>query len=487
MFLKRFFEPKLAQTSYLVGCAVAREALVIDPNRDVEQYIRAAEAEGARVTAVTETHIHADFVSGARELAARTGATLYLSDEGDAAWKYAFAEDPGVKLVKDGDRITIGNVRVDVVHTPGHTPEHLSFLVTDGASASEPIAAATGDFVFVGDVGRPDLLERAAKMAGTMEAGARTLYGSLRKFAEKPDWLQIWPGHGAGSACGKGISAIPHTTLGYEKRFNWAFQAASEEEFVRSVLTGQPDPPKYFAEMKRINKMGPAVLGGFARPPLLQVDALALLLQRGELVVDVRHAADFAVGHVPGTINIPMNGSFTTWAGWLVPYSREFYLLTDERVGSVDIAARDLAMIGLDRIAGYFDAGVVDAWTRSGRPLGTVAQIEAADLAESLKHGGVTLIDVRNDAEWSGGHIAGARHVPLGHLTERLGDLPREKPIVVQCAAGARSAIGASLLHALGFDRVINLIGGIGAWSKAGLPVVDPHQTTATAAGLEEA
>jgi hydroxyacylglutathione hydrolase len=198
MFIKRFFEPKLAQASYMIGCVVKRECIVIDPNRDAEQYLKAAEAEGVRIAHITETHIHADYLSGSRELAARTKATLYVSDEGDANWKYAFAGEPGVQLIKDGDRITVGNVRIDVVHTPGHTPEHLTFLVTDGAVADEPIAAATGDFIFVGDVGRPDLLERAANIKGTMEVGARTLYASLRKFASKPDWLQIWPGHGAG-------------------------------------------------------------------------------------------------------------------------------------------------------------------------------------------------------------------------------------------------------------------------------------------------
>src|SRR6187402_7026 len=239
MIVKRCFEPKLAQASYLIGCAVAHECLVIDPNRDAEQYMKMAEAEGLRIVGVTETHIHADYLSGSRELAARTGATLYVSDEGDADWKYAFAGEKGVKTIKAGDRLTFGNVKIDVLHTPGHTPEHLSFLVTDGAAADEPIAAATGDFIFVGDVGRPDLLERAANIKGTMEIGAKTLWASLQKFGARPDWLQLWPGHGAGSACGKGISAIPHSTLGYEKRFNWAFQAGDEATFVKGVLAGQ--------------------------------------------------------------------------------------------------------------------------------------------------------------------------------------------------------------------------------------------------------
>src|SRR5688572_20819781 len=378
MVLKRFFETKLAQTSYLIGCHATGEAIVIDPNRDVDQYLKAAAADGVKITHVTETHIHADFVSGSRELAAKTGATLFLSDEGDANWKYAFAKEAGATLLKDGDRIKVGNVLIDVIHTPGHTPEHLSFLVTDSAGASEPIGLVSGDFIFVGDVGRPDLLEKAANIKGTMEVGARQLYASLQKIASLPDWLQVWPGHGAGSSCGKGISAIPHSTLGYERRFNWAFLAKTEADFVAAVLAGQPEPPKYFAEMKRVNKEGPRILHGFRRPELLQVEAVNILdakLRAKALVVDTRKAAAYAAGHIPGTINIPLNASFTTWAGWLVPYDQDFYLIVDAPAssssGAIDTATRDLAMIGLDKIAGYFDAKVIDAWAAGERPLST--------------------------------------------------------------------------------------------------------------------
>lgn len=476
MFVKRFFEPKLAQASYLIGCAAHHVAIVIDPNRDVDQYIAAAAAENATITYVTETHIHADFLSGARELAAKTGATLCLSDEGDANWKYAFAKSDHAQLLHDGDHLAVGNIDIEVLHTPGHTPEHISFLVTDGAVANEPIAAVTGDFIFVGDVGRPDLLEKAANIKGTMEVGAKQLWKSLDAFRGRPDYLQIWPGHGAGSSCGKGISAIPHSTLGYEKRFNWAFQAKDEAEFVASVLAGQPDPPKYFAEMKKLNKEGPRILGGFTRPAEQPASALASVLgsgtSAGATVVDMRPAAEFAAGAVPGTISVPMNATFTTWMGWLVPYDRDFYLIGDP--ASVDLAVRDLAMIGLDRVGGWFDTSAVNQWAAtSHEPLSVIPQITAQDLQESLKHGGVTLVDVRNPGEWSAAHIDGALHVPLGRLTERLDEIPREKPIVMQCAAGARSMIGASLLKARGIDRVINLTGGFGAWSNAGLPTVN--------------
>jgi hydroxyacylglutathione hydrolase len=472
MFLRRFFEPTIAQTSYLIGCAEAGEAIVIDPNRDVQPYLAAAKSEGARITHVTETHIHADFVSGTRELAARTGASMLLSDEGDAEWKYAFAADPAARRLRHGDRVDIGRVRLEVVHTPGHTPEHLSFLVTDRASAEEPIGAATGDFLFVGDVGRPDLLERAAHIAGTMEVGARALYRSLQAFSSKPDWLQIWPGHGAGSACGKGISAIPQSTLGYEKRFSWAFRAASEAAFVSEVLSGQPDPPKYFARMKQMNQNGPVVLGRWPTPPRIAAEELQGLLAHGDPVVDTRSAEEFAVGHVPGTVNIPLNGSFTNWAGWLLPYDRDLTLIVSSPT-ALETAVRYLALIGLDRIGGFVGVDAIDAWTGAGSPLGTIARIGSEDLAESLKHRGVTLVDVRNDGEWVGvGHIDGAIHVPLGHLVDRLAQIPRDRPVVVQCQGGSRSAIGASLLRACGYPTVINFSPGISGWIKDGRAVV---------------
>jgi len=474
MFVKRFFEPSIAQASYLIGCQANGEAIVIDANREIDQYIETAEHEGLRITHVTETHIHADYVSGSRELARATGATLYLSDEGDADWKYAFASEG--RLIRDGDRLTIGNIRVDVVHTPGHTPEHLTFLITDGAAADKPIAAVTGDFVFVGDVGRPDLLERAANIKGTMEAGARTLWRSLQKFAANEDWLQIWPGHGAGSACGKGISSIPSSTLGYERRFNWAFNVKTEAEFVTRVLEGQPEPPAYFATMKRVNKEGPALLGPYQAPPRLADDKLTALLAAGAMVVDTRPAAQFAEQHVPGTLNIPLNGSFVTWAGWLVPYTANLYLIVDEATAvQLPEISRLLSLIGIDRIAGWLDISAVTA----SAGLRSTPQITAAELQPKLAAGGVTVIDVRNATEWAGGHLPGAIHIPLGYLAERCRSLPAQ-PIVVQCQGGARSAIAASLLERLGVPNVTNLTGGFSAWAAAGLPVEGGHGQQAT-------
>ncbi len=470
MFLKRFYDDGLAQASYLLGCAATGEAIVIDANRDIEQYLQTAAAEKLRITHVTETHIHADYVSGSRELAHATGATLYLSAEGGPDWQYAFAASDRAVLVRDRDLITVGNIRIEVLHTPGHTPEHISFLVTDTAAATEPIGIASGDFVFVGDVGRPDLLERAAKVANTMEAGARQLFRSLDRFRALPDFVQVWPGHGAGSACGKSLGAIPTSTVGYERRFNWGVGTTSEADFVEMVLAGQPEPPAYFAQMKRINREGPRVLGGFPQPAHAALPALRQALRDGLLVLDTRPAAAFGEGHVPGTLNIPLNKSFSTWAGWLVRYDVDIHLLAEDQA-TVQRAVRELAMIGLDRVTTWYAPAVLDEWQGAGLALGTVAKTDASALGPRVARGEVTVVDVRNRSEWEGGHLPGAVHIPVGYLPERLATIPRDRPIVVQCQGGARSAIAASLLQSLGVTGVVDLVGGFQAWQASGLPV----------------
>lgn len=470
MILKRFYDPKLAQASYLIGCGKTGESIVIDPNRDTGQYLAMAKSEGVRITHVTETHIHADFVSGSRELASRTGAQLFLSGEGGPDWQYGFATDAKATLVHQGSVIKVGNVKIEVLHTPGHTPEHVAFVVTDTAAATAPIGIVTGDFVFVGDVGRPDLLEKAAQVKGTMDQAARTLFRSLQTFKSQPDYLQIWPGHGAGSACGKGLSAIPHSTVGYERMFNWAFAITTEDEFVEQVLAGQPDPPKYFAEMKRINRDGPRVLGELARPPLVEPTRLGELLARGAVVIDTRPANEYAAGHVPGTLNIPLNKSFNTWAGWLVPFDRDVYLVVNDRENQdkVQEAVKDLAMIGLDRVAGYLNLAAVVAWAERDGGLATVRQVQVGELAQMMKDDKVTVIDVRAKTEWDAGHLPGVRNIPLGHLAEHISELPKDGPLVLHCQGGGRSAIGASMLRGHGFENVANLVGGYQAWEKSG-------------------
>jgi hydroxyacylglutathione hydrolase len=474
MIFQRFFDDKLAQASYLVGCVATGEAAIVDPNRDVEPYVRAAEREGLRIVAVTETHIHADYLSGSRELAKRTGAKLYLSDCGPADWKYGFAKEDGAQLVKEGSEIKIGNVILRVLHVPGHTPEHLSFLIIDGAATTEPMGIITGDFVFCGDVGRPDLLEKAVQVKGAAEASAKVMWQSLEKFRALPDHLAVWPGHGAGSACGKGMSSVPSSTVGYEKRVNWAFQAKNERDFIDGVLAGQPEPPAYFATMKRLNRDGPRVLGGLTLPPLLDFSAIsyqpsAIGQKNGAapVLVDLRSGADFAAGHIPGSLSIPLNKSFTTWAGSLLPYDRDIQLIFPDRdAAGLKEAVRDLALIGLDRIAGYWTVDAIDWWKEQGRPLATISVFSPAEqAAKKLK-----IVDVRALSEWEQGHIPGAIHIPLPELADRLDELPTDGPIVFQCQGGGRSMIAASLVQANGKDDVINLTGGFGAWVKAGLP-----------------
>ncbi|HEV7703930.1 MAG TPA: MBL fold metallo-hydrolase [Gemmatimonadaceae bacterium] len=453
MILRRFHDVQLAQMSYLIGCSATRSAIVVDPIRDADMYIAAATASGLTITHVTETHIHADFISGARELVARTGAQLLLSAEGPKEWQYEFAETDGAKLLHDGDMFDVGRIRFTVRHTPGHTPEHLSFLVKDVQTAEEPVAILTGDFVFVSDVGRPDLLERAANVPGTKEASARQLFLSLSRIRKLPDYLQIWPGHGAGSACGKALGDMPSSTVGYERMANWALSERNVEAFVDRVLEGQPDPPAYFGVMKRINRDGPPVLGARAEPSSPPPGSLADLGLAGALVVDVREPDRFARAHVPGTLNIPWGNSFTTLAGSLLPYDHDLYLLADDRANAL-AAARALTMIGLDRVAGIFDEEACIAWLDGGRALGRIRQFTPQVLLEQVETKAVMLIDVRSKTEWNSGHHREAHHIPLGDLPRALASLPRDRPIAVYCQRGSRSAVASSLLSAAGIEAV---------------------------------
>lgn len=481
MFLKRFYHDGLAQASFLVGCQQTGEALVVDANRDLDQYLEAARLAGLRVTHVTETHIHADYLSGSRELAERSGARLLLSAEGGQDWQYQFAREAGASFLQDGDSFAVGRVRVEAMHTPGHTPEHLTFLITDTAASPHPVGALTGDFIFVGDVGRPDLLERAAGIEGTMRAGAKLLFESLRRFTERcPDFLQLWPGHGAGSACGKALGAMPQTTLGYEKLTNWAFQIDREDLFVDAVLAGQPDPPTYFATMKRLNREGPARLGSPPAPPLRGAPDLAHVLARGDLVIDIRPAPAFAAGHVPGTMTLPLNRGFAGYAGWVVPYDRDIYVLTDAAGDEpARRAAMDLAMIGLDRVAGWFSGDAIPTWTLAGGSLAPLAEARVEEIP-GRQSAGARLVDVRTHSEWHAGRIPGAIHAPLGRLVAEMGDVPRDQPILLICETGSRSAIGASLLEREGFASLAHVPGGMTAWRGAGQPVeVDAPALTA--------
>jgi hydroxyacylglutathione hydrolase len=471
MFFKRFYDENLAQASYLIACEKTHEAVVIDPNLDVSQYTRAAGAEGARITHVTETHIHADFVSGARALAEAAGAALHLSAEGGKEWGYTNAAMKAAKPLREGSEILVGRVRLRAAHTPGHTPEHLAFLVSDLGRGEDPVGALTGDFIFVGDVGRPDLLERVAGAKGSMESSARDLFKSIRSFAARPDHLQVWPGHGPGSACGKSLGAMPQSTLGYEKLFNWAFLDMTEREFVAKVLEDQPVPPRYFGVMKRLNRAG-QIPGPATRPKQLGLPELEAALRQKVTVIDTRPAKTFAAGHVPGTMNIPLGKSFLNWAGALVPEDREFYLITNlESDDAVRAVVSDLAKIGLTRVAGFFGSEILSAWkSHRGQPE-DVPQLDARRLHDIVGKKKVQIVDVRAPDEWRGGHLPGAIHIPLAALPERVGELDASVPVVLHCKGGGRSSIATSFLQSKGFANVSNLAGGYDGWVIEGLEV----------------
>lgn len=463
MLLKYFYDKSLAHASYMVGCQRTGEAIVIDPSRSVAQYLEVAAAEGLRITGSAETHIHADFVSGSRELADRAGAKLYLSDEGPADWKYQFADKHSSQLLKDGDVIRVGKIKLEVMHTPGHTPEHISFVLTDeGGGANLPMGIFTGDFVFVGSIGRPDLLETAAGVVGSAEAGARQLYHSIERFKSLPDHLQVWPAHGAGSACGKGLGAIPSTTVGYEKLFNPSLQYQDEQEFVDYILADQPETPFYFAVMKRVNKVGPELARNLPAVHLLPAGDLAASL-REHMVIDVRSSASFADGHVAGTINVPSN-SLVQWAGFFVDYNKPLFLLTN--ADSLAANLRSLRSIGIDNVQGYFDINASEVQKQFTEVYSSAAPQE---LAASIENGAVRLIDVRAATEFNEGHIHNAEHHFLGNLLRQLSQMDKSKPLVVQCLAGGRSAIGTSILQRAGF-KVTNMSGGYNAWRASGLP-----------------
>lgn len=467
MFFRSFFDENLAHMSYLIGCQRTGEAIIIDPSRHLDMYKQTAEKEGFTIIAVTETHIHADFVSGSREAARQFDATLYLSDEGDENWKYQYVEDAKHILLKDESTFTIGFVEFQVMHTPGHTPESISFLLTDkGSGSTEPMGIFSGDFVFVGDIGRPDLLEKAAGVKGTADAGARQMFQSLKRFKALPDYLQVWPAHGAGSACGKALGAVPVSTVGYEKINNWALQIDNEEEFVAALLNGQPEPPIYFAMMKKVNKLGPEYV---KCTPIKDLSSVKELEQFGseKVLIDTRSAKEFALSHIKGSLNIPYNQSMTNWAGWLIDYDQDIVLITQEK--DVDSIRKALASIGLDRVIAKIDPVIA---LKETSLLESYGEIDVHQLEKLLNDGQYHLIDVRNQSEWEEGRIEFAQHIMLGTLKDRLSEIPQGKKYIVQCRSGARSAIAASILQANGFKDVFNLIGGYIAWTKEQLPVL---------------
>jgi hydroxyacylglutathione hydrolase len=459
MLLRQFFDPKLAQYAYMVGCQNSGEALIIDPERDIDRYVEAAEAEGLRITAVAETHIHADFLSGAREFAERFGTRTYLSDEGGEEWasEWARTGDYDVQFLKHGDTFRLGGIEIRAVHTPGHTPEHLSYVLIDrGGGASTPIGIATGDFVFVGDLGRPDLLEQAAGMHGVQEPSARQLFSSLPRFTDLEDYVQVWPAHGAGSTCGKSLGAVPHTTVGYEKLYNASLSMAErgEDAFVDAILAGQPEPQTYFARMKRDNNHGVPILGSLPRPQKYTAAELERAVEKGELlVVDTRlDRSAFMARHVPRALYAPMNKSFNTVVGSLVEDETTPILLIIEEA-AVDEAVRDLVRIGYDEIVAFVTPETLTRYFDRGGAAASIDEITFAELAQRKDREHEVVVDVRFAAEFASGHVPGAVSASYTRLpTYARERIPEGKTLLVHCATGARSAAAAAFLARQGRD-----------------------------------
>ncbi|MFC0774600.1 rhodanese-like domain-containing protein [Terrimonas alba] len=465
MFFQHIYDKSLAQASYFIGCQKAGVAAVIDAKRDVDTYLQIAKENNMKITHILETHIHADFLAGSRELAALTGAEMYLSDEGGPDWQYEFPH----KGLKDGDTIMVGNLKLQVLHTPGHTPESISFLLTDTPASEQPVMLFTGDFVFVGDIGRPDLLEKAAGMKGTQDAGASQMFKSLQKFNALPDFVQVWPGHGAGSACGKALGAVPGTTVGYEKARNWAFNFAEDEKgFTQYLLTDQPEPPKYFAMMKKLNKTRRPLLISVPQLKKLTNEELKAALAKDIKLIDTRNKKEFEGGYIPASINIQGNNSFATWAGWFIGYEEPFILLADE--SQLDDLTRKLMRIGLDNVYGYIPS--TGEWEVNGGPLKKSKVISLEEFKPLYENNGIQLIDLRGEAEYSRSHIKSAQNVFIGTILNNLDKISKDKKVVIHCQGGDRAAIGYSLLAENGYNNVLNYSGGINDWLKAGNPVV---------------
>ncbi|WP_353418106.1 persulfide dioxygenase-sulfurtransferase CstB [Staphylococcus delphini] len=435
MFFKQFYDNHLSQASYLVGCQRTGEAIIIDPIRDLTEYIKVAEKEGLTITQATETHIHADFASGIRDVAKRLNADIYVSGKGDEQLGYKNMPEQ-THFVKNKDVIQVGHVKLEVLHTPGHTPESISFLLIDeGGGSSVPMGLFSGDFIFVGDIGRPDLLEKSVQMKGSTEVGAKQMYQSIDRIKALPDYIQIWPGHGAGSPCGKSLGAVPMSTLGYEKINNWAFNETDEKQFIETLTSNQPAPPHHFAQMKKINQLGMDLYQPYNVYPSLDHERIAF---------DLRSKEAFHGGHTEGTINIPYNKNFINQIGWYLNFEKGIDLIGDK--STVEQATQTLQLIGFDRVEGY----------RLPNPEMTTQSIHSADMSGDEAH----VLDVRNDEEWKNGHLEQAVHIPHGKLLTEKIPFNKEDKIYVHCQSGVRSAIAVGILEHKGFKNVVNVSEG---------------------------
>jgi glyoxylase-like metal-dependent hydrolase (beta-lactamase superfamily II)/rhodanese-related sulfurtransferase len=462
MYFEQFYLTCLAHASYMIGSE--GEAAVVDPQRDVDIYLKAAEEQGLKIQHIFETHLHADFVSGHKELAARTGARIYIGAHANAG----FPHTP----LTDGFEVKIGAVRIRVLETPGHTPESVCLVITDEEKSTEPCAVLTGDTLFIGDVGRPDLSK-----THTPRQLAALLYDSLQKLMTLPDAVSVYPAHGAGSLCGRAMRAERSSTIGTERLTNYALQIANSEEFVAQLTTNLPTRPEYFLEDAEINRSGAGTLTELPRLPALSpADVQALLQQDATAnvnLLDVRPSDDFAAGHVPGSIGIALSGQFASWAGGILGIHSAPVLIGDSEA-QIEEARLRLARVGIEELRGYLSGGVT-AWQNAGLPVLKTAQISPSELNQKLCEGkwsAADVLDVRREGEWQAGHIEQVQCRALDTFPQGLPAIDKKRPVVVHCKSGYRSMIACSLLERAGHRNVVNVAGGFDAWHAAGLPKV---------------
>jgi len=467
MYLEQFFVEGLGHASYLIASEGSHEAAVIDPRRDVQVYRDAAARIGATLRYALETHDHNDFVSGARILSEADGVEVIAS--ATAGLRYPH------RGVRAGDELVLGELAIGVLETPGHTPEHVSYIVTDRSRAAVPIVAFTGGDLLVGSVGRPDLL--GAALGRTL---APQLYDSLHdQLLRLEDYVEVLPTHGAGSLCGRGISGKRTSTIGYERRSNPALQQPTKDDFVRFVLSGDPSIPAYYARMRALNQAGVADWQLPAAAPLAPEELRRLLAAPGSprpVVLDVRSPADFAEGHVPAAVNVGADPMLPTWVGSLLPHDTPLVLVLDDVAQWGEIVT-GLARIGHERVLGHLESGIA-AWSGAGLPLARVAQSSVDELAGRIREEPVAVLDVRTDAEGGDGHIAGARHIALDELPGRIDEVPADATVSVICGTGYRSSIATSLLLRGGRGAVVNIVGGMDTWYTAGHPTTTESATT---------
>ncbi|MEK6374231.1 MAG: MBL fold metallo-hydrolase [Acidobacteriota bacterium] len=448
MHFHQFYLSCLAHASYLIGDG--DECAIVDPQRDVGQYLDAARDHGLTIKYVVETHLHADFVSGHRELAARSGAEIVFGAAARAEFPH--------RAVRDGETLRVGGVELQAIETPGHTPESVCWLVIENGRATKVL---TGDTLFIGDVGRPDL---AGSRGYTPEMMASMMYDSLHdKLLALDDDVEVWPAHGAGSACGRNISSETRSTIGIQRRTNYALRPMPREDFVRLMTTDLSDAPSYFSRAAEINRIGARSLDDVAAPPL-SPGAVRDLLEEGAVVLDVRDSDAFAAGHVPGAVNIGLDGSYASWCGTLLSPKDRIVIVAGSVEHSREAVVR-LARVGMENVAGYLDGGLL-AWVEAGYESASLSQITTDELSEMA----VDVLDVRRPMEFAAGHVPGARNVPLGELPRRIEEI-ENRPLAVICAGGYRSSAAASLLARHGLTDLRNVAGGTEAWIRDGLAV----------------